>query len=122
MTRQKDEKNNINKGLLILSTFDETSPMQRTTDIVAKLGMNMSTVSRHLNNLLDLGFLERDDATVSYTHLDVYKRQAGYYVPPEGQGRESAELIHERRSVCKGMSGSSYKADGRTEAADQTAG
>ena len=66
MTRQKDEKNNINKGLLILSTFDETSPMQRTTDIVAKLGMNMSTVSRHLNNLLDLGFLERDDATGQY--------------------------------------------------------
>ena len=66
MTRQKDDKSHVNKGLLILSTFDESSPMQRTTDIASKLGMNMSTVSRHLNSLLDLGFLSRDDATGQY--------------------------------------------------------
>lgn len=56
----------LNKTLAILSTFDAMTPMQRTSDIAAKLGMNMSTVSRHLNTLLDWGFLERDDATGFY--------------------------------------------------------
>ncbi len=56
MAQKKEENKHINKALLILSTFDETSPAQRTTDIASKLGMNMSTVSRHLNNLFDLGF------------------------------------------------------------------
>lgn len=56
----------VSKTLAILSTFDETTPMQRTSDIAMKLDMNISTVSRHLNTMLDWGFLERDDFTGYY--------------------------------------------------------
>lgn len=56
----------VSKTLAILSTFDENSPRQRTSDIAAKLGLNISTVSRHLNTLLDWGYLERDDVTGFY--------------------------------------------------------
>ncbi|WP_317855821.1 IclR family transcriptional regulator [Chakrabartyella piscis] len=68
---EKDNQKNSNtksvsKTLAILSTFNETAPMQRTSDIAMKLNMNISTVSRHLNTLLDMGFLERDEATGFY--------------------------------------------------------
>lgn len=43
------------------------SPRQRTSDIAEKLHMNISTVSRHLNTLLDWGFLSRDDSTGLYS-------------------------------------------------------
>lgn len=56
----------LNKTLAILLSFTERAPMQRTSDIAVNLGMNISTVSRHLNTLLDWGFLERDDATGYY--------------------------------------------------------
>lgn len=58
----------ISKTLSILSTFTETNPMQRTSDIANKLKMNISTVSRHLNTLYDCGYLEREE-------------QTGYYYP-----------------------------------------
>lgn len=64
--RRASNTKSLNKTLAILSTFDEMAPMQRTSDIAAKLGMNISTVSRHLNTLLDWGFLERDDTTGFY--------------------------------------------------------
>ena len=63
--RASDAKS-VSKTLAILSTFDERTPMQRTSDIAARLGMNISTVSRHLNTLLDWGFLRRDDETGCY--------------------------------------------------------
>lgn len=56
----------ISKTLAILSTFTETHPMQRTSDIANKLEMNISTVSRHLNTLFDGGYLERDEHTGYY--------------------------------------------------------
>lgn len=56
----------VNKTLAILSTFDEITPMQRTSDIAIKLHMSVSTVSRHLNTMLDWGLLERDDSTGFY--------------------------------------------------------
>jgi len=56
----------VSKTLAILSTFTEMTPMQRTSDIAEALDMNISTVSRHLNTLLDWGFLERDDVTGYY--------------------------------------------------------
>lgn len=56
----------VSKTLAILSTFNESTPMQRTSDIARKLHMNVSTVSRHLNTMLDWGFLERDDSTGFY--------------------------------------------------------
>ncbi len=60
----------ISKALAILSTFDNYSPYQRLSDISAKLGLNTSTVSRHLSTMLDCGFLERDNDT-GYYHLGV---------------------------------------------------
>lgn len=66
-TMDKDTSNkSVGKALSILSTFDEMTPMQRTTDIASRLHMNISTVSRHLNTLLDCGFLDRDDETGFY--------------------------------------------------------
>ena len=56
----------VSKTLAILSTFNENTPMQRTSEIAARLGMHISTVSRHLNTLLDSGFLSRDDDTGYY--------------------------------------------------------
>ena len=47
----------VSKTFAILSTFDENTPMQRTSDIAAKLNMNISTVSRHLNTMLDLSLI-----------------------------------------------------------------
>jgi DNA-binding IclR family transcriptional regulator len=67
--QQTNSRNkSISKTLAILSTFTEETPMQRTSDIAVKLGLNISTVSRHLNTLLDSGYLKRDD-------------QTGYYYP-----------------------------------------
>lgn len=56
----------VSKTFAILSTFNEITPMQRTSDIAAKLHMNVSTVSRHLNTMLDWGLLERDHSTGFY--------------------------------------------------------
>lgn len=56
----------ISKTLAILASFTDTAPQQRTTDIAAKLGLSVSTVSRHLGALLDWGFLVRDDLTGYY--------------------------------------------------------
>lgn len=56
----------VSKTLEILSLFAEGESMLRTSDIAEKLGINISTVSRHLNTLLDSGFLERDSVTGLY--------------------------------------------------------
>lgn len=64
--KKASDAKSVSKTLTILSTFDERTPMQRTSDIAARLGMNISTVSRHLNTLLDWGFLRRDDETGCY--------------------------------------------------------
>ncbi len=66
-------KNNksTSKTLAILSTFNEIMPMQRTSDIAQLLNMNISTVSRHLNTLLDWGFLERDESGYYYPGLQI---------------------------------------------------
>ena len=57
----------VGKTFAILSTFSEATPIQRTSDIASKLHMNISTVSRHLNTMLDWGYLQRDDATGFYS-------------------------------------------------------
>ena len=57
----------VSKTLAILSSFNERTPTQRTSDIAAKLHMNISTVSRHLNTMLDWGFLMRDEETGRYS-------------------------------------------------------
>ena len=63
----------VSKTLEILSTFNELAPEQRTSDIANKLHMNISTVSRHLNTMLDWNFLERDDSTGYYSLALHYK-------------------------------------------------
>lgn len=57
----------ISKSLIILSSFTKDHPRQSTSDIAAKLQMSTSTVSRHLNVLLDEGFLTRDETTGLYS-------------------------------------------------------
>ena len=57
--RKNSNAKSVSKTLAILATFNETTPMQRTSDIAAKLHMNISTVSRHLNTMLDWGFLRQ---------------------------------------------------------------
>jgi DNA-binding IclR family transcriptional regulator len=64
--RNDTNTKSVSKTLSILSTFNEMSPMQRTSDIATKLHMNISTVSRHLNTMRDMGFLERDEETGLY--------------------------------------------------------
>ena len=68
----------INKTLAILASFTDDAPQQRTTDIAAKLGLTVSTVSRHLGTLLDWGFLERDDMTGYYRPGSRIITLAGY--------------------------------------------
>ncbi|OJG43055.1 hypothetical protein RV02_GL002975 [Enterococcus gilvus] len=63
---RKSNTKSLVKTLAMLSSFDEQNPMQRTSDIAERLDMNISTVSRHLNTMLDLGFLERDEYTGYY--------------------------------------------------------
>lgn len=64
--QERLDRTSLSKTLAILSTFDENTPIQRTSDIAARLGLNISTVSRHLNTLLDWGFVERDALTGAY--------------------------------------------------------
>lgn len=102
----------VSKTLAILSTFDESTPMQRTSDIALKLDMNISTVSRHLNTMLDWGFLERDDVTGLY-HLgleivalagaalqnnDIYR-----HAYPELQQLSNKYQIHSHMGVPRGV-------------------
>ncbi len=77
----------LDKALTILMTFSDETPRQRVSDVASRLHMNISTVSRHLSTLLDLGFVERDNATgyyslgmklimlagISLHNLDVYR-------------------------------------------------
>ncbi|WP_312952428.1 IclR family transcriptional regulator [Superficieibacter sp.] len=65
--RKDSNTKSVSKTLAILATFNESVPVQRTSDIAVKLQMNISTVSRHLNTMLDWGFLERDEATGFYS-------------------------------------------------------
>lgn len=92
--RKSSNAKSVSRTLEILSTFQESVPTQRTSDIANRLNMNISTVSRHLNTMLDWGFLERDDTTGQYSlgleivalagaalqHNDVYR-----YAYPELQ-------------------------------------
>ena len=58
----------VSKTLAILSSFNERTPTQRTSDIAAKLHMNISTVSRHLSSLYRSGLvsMEKGNGRVCY--------------------------------------------------------
>lgn len=70
ISAKSSETKSVGKTLAILTTFTPATPVQRTSDIAAKLGMSISTVSRHLNTLFDAGFLGRDEKTGCY-HLGI---------------------------------------------------
>ena len=42
--KKASDAKSVSKTLAILSTFDEHTPMQRTSDIAARLGMNIYRV------------------------------------------------------------------------------
>ena len=64
-TKETNTKS-VSRTLSILFTFTEECHQQKTSSIAKKLGMNISTVSRHLTTLLDQGFVVRDDETGYY--------------------------------------------------------
>ncbi len=53
----------VSKTLAILSTFDERTPMQRTSDIAARLGDEHQYRVQTFEYTSGLGFLRRDDET-----------------------------------------------------------
>lgn len=57
----------LTRTVEILNSFDFDTPMQRVSDIAAKLGVTQSTASRYLSALLDIGLLERDPDTGYYS-------------------------------------------------------
>ncbi len=54
------------KTLEILCSFNALNTHQRASDIAKNLNMNISTVLRHLSDLVNYGFLEQDYETTYY--------------------------------------------------------
>lgn len=101
---------NSNKALAILSSFLSDPSGKRTTDVAAELQMNISTVSRHLNTLLDLGFLDREPSTGFYVPgqnilalagMSLQNIPAYRYAMPELQLISNQHAIHGYMSVPK---------------------
>lgn len=93
----------ITKALSILSCFTSGEPYLKVSEIAAKLNMTPSTVSRHLNTMLDLGFISRDDTTGSYCLGNAIISLAGValsgyeiyrHAYPETQKLSSATSLH----------------------------
>ncbi|OON95808.1 MAG: hypothetical protein ATN32_01045 [Candidatus Epulonipiscium fishelsonii] len=59
MTKTTSTKTLV-KTLDILLSFDSICTHQKTSEIARKLNLNISTVSRHLTDLVSYGFLEQD--------------------------------------------------------------
>lgn len=101
----------VSKTLAILATFTEQSPRQRTSDIAAKLNLSVSTVSRHLNTLLDWGILERENETGYYrpglrilelAGLALHENELYRYAMPELQQLSYKYDIHGHMGVPQG--------------------
>lgn len=107
---KSSDTKSVSKTLAILSSFDERTPIQKTSDIASKLNMSISTASRHLNTMLDWGFLERDQSTGYYSpgyetialagtalmNNDVYR-----YAYPELQRLSYRYTVHSHMAVQK---------------------
>lgn len=102
----------VSKTLAILSNFDETTPMQKTSDIASRLNMSISTASRHLNTMLDWGFLERDDSTGYYSPgyetialagTALLNNDAYRYAYPELQRLSYRYVVHSHMAVQRGV-------------------
>ncbi len=101
----------ISKSLAILDSFQGVTTMQRTSDIAQKLGMNVSTASRHLNTMLDWGFLERDENTgfyypglkiISLAGVALQNNEVYRHCYPELQAISDEYNIHSHMGIPKG--------------------
>ena len=54
------------KTLDILRSFDDLHTHQKASEIAKRLDLNISTVSRHLSDLMNYGFLEQDSESANY--------------------------------------------------------
>jgi DNA-binding IclR family transcriptional regulator len=50
----------LEKGLRLLSLFNEQTPRMTQSEISSKLGMNMTSTFRYVNTLVKMGYLRRD--------------------------------------------------------------
>ena len=60
MTTKITQTKTLAKTLEILKSFDDLNTHQKASEIARKLDLNISTVSRHLADLVNYGFLEYD--------------------------------------------------------------
>ncbi len=56
----------LERGLAILSAFNESQPLQGITELAAKVGLNKSTAHRYIATLAALRYLRQDAATRKY--------------------------------------------------------
>lgn len=53
----------LEKGLRVLSLFTKETPALTQTNISKLLGLNMTSTYRYINTLIEMGYIEKDDAT-----------------------------------------------------------
>lgn len=53
----------LEKGLKILSLFNHETPAFSQTEIANTIGLNMTSTYRYINTLVEMGYLEKDEAT-----------------------------------------------------------
>ncbi|MGD9210086.1 MAG: IclR family transcriptional regulator [Desulfobacteraceae bacterium] len=53
----------LEKGLKILSLFNDQTPVLTQTEIADRLGLNMTSTYRYINTLVKMGYLEKDEST-----------------------------------------------------------
>ena len=64
MSKGKDYfSKSLEKGLKILSMYDNTTRFLTQSEVARKLDMNMTSTYRYINTLVEMGFLVKDDRT-----------------------------------------------------------
>jgi IclR family pca regulon transcriptional regulator len=56
----------LERGMLVLSQFDQNHPTLTMTDLIRRTGINKTTMFRILSTLEETGYLERDPVSRSY--------------------------------------------------------
>jgi IclR family pca regulon transcriptional regulator len=57
----------LERGLTILSSFDEARPVQGIADLARAVGLNKSTTYRYVATLAKLGYVQQDPGTKKYS-------------------------------------------------------
>ena len=57
----------LERGLTILSSFDEARPVQGIADLARAVGLNKSTTYRYVETLAKLGYVQQDPGTKKYS-------------------------------------------------------